>query len=405
MTVPAFLHPFAQPARPRDEFITLVSGQGAVVYDDEGNAYIDSMASLWYVNVGYGHPDMVTAISEQAATLAAFHTFEKYTNEPAEALAERIARLAPMLNSRVFFTSSGSEAVDSAIKLARIAHNRAGAPERTIVISRDRAYHGVTYGGMSAQGLPMNQEGFGPLVPAILNVDADDLGKVEGVFEQYPNEVAAVITEPVQGAGGVFPPPAGYLDGLRALCDEYGAFLIFDEVITGFGRIGEWFAAIFYGVTPDMITFAKGITSGYVPLGGVIVGRKVLDPLEADPEFTLRHGHTYSGHPLAAAAGLANLDIMERENLLSRSAEIEAVLGGGLRRLVDEGQLAGVRGIGGVWAAQAHENQDEFAVRDRMAGLGVMARPLLGNLIYCPPLVITNDQLGVLVEVLETALS
>jgi adenosylmethionine-8-amino-7-oxononanoate aminotransferase len=399
------LHPFAPPARPRDAFTTIVRGEGALVYDDAGREYIDAAASLWYMNIGYGRQDMADAIAAAAGSLGAFHTFSTFTNEPAESLAAKIAALAPQAEPRVFFCSSGSEAVDTAMKLARVAHAQAGAPERVVVVSRQRAYHGVNYGGTSVSGLPVNQEGFGPLVGSTVAVDPDDLGKMEALFAAYPGEVAAVITEPVQGAGGVWPPVDGYLAGLRELCDANGAFLIFDEVITGFGRLGTWFGADRFGVTPDMITFAKGITSGYIPLGGVVVGPAVRGPLEADPDFVLNHGYTYSGHPIAAAAGLKTLEIMEKEGLLARAGAMESRLGAGLDRIGREGRLAEVRGIGGMWGVATPADVDVAAVVARMRTHGVLARAAYGNLILCPPLVATDDQLDAILDALDASLA
>ena len=398
------LHPFAPPSRPRDAFTPMVRGEGAVVYDQAGTGYIDAVASLWYMNIGYGRSEMAEAIAAAAGALGAFHTFGTFTNEPAEALAAKVAAVSPFPEPRVFFCSSGSEAVDTAMKLARVAHAQAGAPERVVVVSRQRAYHGVNYGGTSVSGLPVNQEGFGPFIGSALAVDPDDLGKMEATFAAYPGEIAAVITEPVQGAGGVWPPPDGYLAGLRQLCDDNGAFLIFDEVITGFGRVGTWFAAARYGVVPDMITFAKAITSGYVPLGGVIVGETVREPLEADPEFVLHHGYTYSGHPTAAAAGLKNIEILEREGLLERAGVIEERLGAGLREIGREGRLAAVRGVGGMWAVETPPGVEVTAVTARMRSLGVLARAAYGNLIFCPPLVTTDDQLDTILGALDASL-
>ncbi len=271
MTTPAFLHPFARPARPADQYVTMVGGAGAEVWDRDGRRYVDGMASLWYCNAGYGRVEIADAAHAQMVALAAFSCFEPFTNEPADELAELIATIAPVPDSRVFFTSSGSEAVDSAIKLARIAQVRAGHPERTVIISRDRAYHGVTYGGLSAQGLPLNKEGFGPLVEGVINLPADDIEAVAAYLAEHGDGVAAILTEPVQGAGGVYPPPEGYLAGLRRLADQHGCYLIFDEVICGFGRLGRWFGGEHFGVQADLTTFAKAVTSGYVPLGGVVV--------------------------------------------------------------------------------------------------------------------------------------
>ena len=275
MTTPAFLHPFARPARPADQYVTMVGGAGAEVWDRDGRRYVDGMASLWYCNAGYGRVEIADAARAQMVALAAFSCFEPFTNEPADELAELIATIAPVPDSRVFFTSSGSEAVDSAIKLARIAHVRAGHPERTVIISRDRAYHGVTYGGMSAQGLPLNKEGFGPHVEGVVNLPADDIEAVAAYLAEHGDGVAAILTEPVQGAGGVYPPPEGYLAGLRRLADQHGCYLIFDEVICGFGRLGRWFGGEHFGVRADLTTFAKAVTSGYVPLGGVVVAPSV----------------------------------------------------------------------------------------------------------------------------------
>ena len=221
-TLPSFLHPFARPTRAADQYISIVGGAGAEVWDRDGRRYVDGMASLWYCNVGYGREEIADAARDQMVKLAAFSCFEPFTNEPADELAELVAGLAPAAGTRVFFTSSGSEAVDSAIKLARIAHVRAGRPERTVILSRARAYHGVTYGGMTAQGLPLNQEGFGPYVEGMVNLPADDIEAWAGYLAEHGHEVAAILTEPVQGAGGVYPPPEGFLAGLRRLADQHG---------------------------------------------------------------------------------------------------------------------------------------------------------------------------------------
>ena len=399
----AFLHPFCNTTR--DQFIEIVRGEGAIVEDRNGKQYVDGLASLWYMNVGHGRQEIVDAVAEQMRKIAAYNCFEPFTNEPADRVAERVVALSPIPDSRVFFTSSGSESVDSAMKLARIAQRLAGHDKKSLVISRGRAYHGVTYGGLSAQGLPPNLEGFGPFLDGVVNLPPDDLEAVASFMGERGDEVAAVLTEPIQGAGGVYPPPDGYLEGLRRLCDQHGAFLIFDEVITGFGRLGEWFGATRFGVTPDMITFAKAITSGYIPLGGVIVGPAVRGPLEQDSAFILRHGHTYSGHPTACAAALANLDILEGESLLERAPKIGERLGGGLRSLRDDGLLADARGDGGVWAAGLHEHHDANKLRMALLERGAISRAIgTSTLAYCPPLVITDDQIDTLVDTLADVL-
>jgi putrescine---pyruvate transaminase len=403
MAKTAFLHPFAKPTG--TDFITIVKGEGSVVWDSTGKSYIDAMASLWYNAVGHGRQEITAAVTAQMNKIAVFNCFDPFTNEPTEALAERIRGLAPVDDARVFFAGSGSEAIDSAMKLARIAHVQAGQPERDIIISRGRGYHGVNYGGTSAQGLPLNQQGFGPLLPGIINVPGDDVEAMANAFLANPGRVAAVITEPVQGAGGVWPPHEGYLQALRKLCDQHGAFLIADEVICGFGRLGEWFGCTYYGVRPDLITFAKQVTSGYIPLGGVIVGAKVRAGLEADPNFILRHGFTYSGHPTATAAGMANLDIIEKEGLLERSSKMGARLGEGLQSLVSDGLLASLRGVGAMWATVMHEGIDSVAVRNKMYELGVIPRALPGILTFCPPFVTTDTQIDHIVDSLATALT
>jgi putrescine aminotransferase len=403
VTPPAYLHPFCRPAR--DSFVTIVRGDGAVVWDDAGNEYVDGMASLWCVNVGHGRREIVDAVAVQMSALACYHTFEPFANEPADRLSDEIASFAPMNGARIFLTTSGSEAVDSAIKLARLAHVRAGRPERTLVLSRGRGYHGVTFGGMAAQGLPPNQEGFGPHVDGFENLPADDIEVWASFMAERGHEVAAVLAEPVQGAGGVFPPPDGYLEGLRRLCDQHGAYLILDEVICAFGRLGEWFGAHHFGVVPDLITFAKGVSSGYVPLGGVVVAPSVHEPLEADPAFLLRHGHTYSGHPTCAAAGIANLALMRKEDLLARAPVIGTRLETGLRAIEADGLVAEVRGAGAVWAVGLDAAHDASAVRDRMLEGGVICRPIgADTLAFCPPLVIEDDQVDRIVDTLASAL-
>lgn len=405
MSTPTFLHPFAPPTKPAEEFLSIVSGDGATVTDSDGKVYIDAMASLWYANVGYGRSEMAEAVADQMRKIAGFHTFSSFTNPAVDALADRIGSLSPHDHPRVFFCCSGSEAVDSAMKIARIAQAQGGHPERTVIVSRERAYHGVAYGGTSASGLPPNRIGFGPFLGDVVNVDPDDLAKMEAVLSEHSGEVAAVITEPVQGAGGVYPPEDGYLEGLRELCDRHGAYLIFDEVITGFGRLGTWFASQRFGVTPDLTTFAKAVTSGYQPLGGVVVGDSIADSLASDPDFVFRHGFTYSGHPAVCAAGLENLDIIEREDLLARVPGIEAKFRDGLGALRDRGLVTDVRGIGAMWAVSLPVGVSEADVFSHMLGAGVIARSLPATITLCPPLVITDAQIDQVLAALEAALS
>jgi putrescine aminotransferase len=399
----AFLHPFTAPRQ--EDFVRIVRGEGSTVFDDRGNAYLDAMASLWYMNIGHGRPEMVEVIAEQAATLAAYHTFAPFTNEPSERLADVIADLAPFERSRVFFGSSGSEAVDTAMKIARIAQREAGHPERTIIISREHGYHGTNYGGTSAQGIPINREGFGRLVGDVVNVPAGNVEVIAQVFDEHPGRVAAVLTEPLQGAGGVFPPPDGYLQSLRTLCDHHGAYLVFDEVICGFGRMGTWFASQYYDVIPDMFTFAKAVTSGYQPLGGVVLGPSVADALAANEGFILKHGYTYSGHPIATAAGLEAIAIQRRESLVERATHVGARLSEGLRSLLEDGLVTEVRGAGAVWAVELPAHLSAPDVRDVVLEHGVIVRPLDNALAMCPPLVMTDGEIDQVVDAIGAAVA
>ena len=400
--LPPFLHPFAKPTRP--SFTVIQRGQGALVWDADENEYVDAMASLWYCAVGHGRTEIADAVGAQLGTIAAYSCFEPFSNAPADALAELLVGLTPIPDARVFFCGSGSEAIDTAIKLARLAQIMAGHPERTLVISRVRGYHGTNLGGTSAQGIPLNRDGWGPLVPDVVQVPSDDTEALAVLMADRAGEIAAVITEPVQGAGGVFPPVEGYLEDVRRLCDRHGALLVFDEVITGFGRLGHWFAADRYGVVPDLTTFAKAVTSGYQPLGGVFVGPAVRGPLESDPAYILRHGYTYSGHPAACAAGLANLAIIEREGLVARAGTIGPRLGAGLEALAADGVIDHARGDGAVWAAGLRPDQDAMAIRDRMFTDGVITRAIgTDTLTFCPPLVITEEQVDRIVDVLAKA--
>jgi putrescine---pyruvate transaminase len=406
MTPPAFLHPFAKPAAGSETFMTVDRGEGAAIFDRAGKRYVDGIASLWYCGVGHGRKEIADAVSAQMMKMETYSTFDIFTNEPADQLATELAARSPMPDARVFFTSGGSEAVDTAIKMARIAHLQAGHPERQIIISRDGAYHGVNYGGLSAGGLPLNQAGFGTMLPDMIRVPRHDLDAIGAVCAQHPGKIAAIISEPVQGASGVHPPTPGYIAGLRALADQQGAFLILDEVISGFGRLGSFWAAQHYGVVPDMVTFAKSVTAGYVPLGGVLVGPAVLGPMEADPAFLLRHGFTYSGHAAACAAGLAVLKIIDAEGLVARAKPIGERLSAGLHRLHQGGHVAEVRGDGAIWAVGLRPDQDPMKVRNIMMERGAIARPIAPSTIaFCPPLVIEDADIDLLVDALEAGVT
>lgn len=397
------LHPFARPVA--TDFVTIVRGEGAAVFDADGTRYIDGLASLWYCNVGHGRPEIVDAVSRQLATLENYNIFDIFTNEPAEAFAAEVAGLSPIPDPRVFLTCSGSESVDTALKLARLTFSRSGEPHRQLLIGRSLSYHGTNFGGTSVQGLPLNQEGWGTLIEHVDQFHHEDLETAEALFADRGDQIAAVIAEPVIGAGGVYPSSTEYLLGLRKLCDEHGALLIFDEVITGFGRLGTWFAAERFGVTPDLITFAKAATSGYQPLGGVIVGARVREALEADDQYILRTGYTYSGHPAACAAGVANLAVLRDEQLLERVPHIAEVLGTGFGELLDDGLVAEVRGEAAIWGLGMHPDVSALDVRGELLARGVIARPIgTATIAFCPPLVIDDDDLHRCVTALREAL-
>jgi len=353
MTNSAFLHSFSMPAKAESDFISIERGEGALLWDDTGKRYIDGLASLWYCQVGHGRPELLDAMRAQMEKLVSFHTFDPFTNGPAGEVSDLIAAKSPHPDGRVFLGCSGSEAVDSALKIARLVQQRrhggtvAEPADRQVIVRRTRGYHGTNFGGTTAQGLHLNREGFGDLVPHFVEIPGDDIEAAASVFAEHGERIAALITEPIQGAGGVHPPVEGYLEGLRRLCDQHGSLLIFDEVICGFGRTGSWFGSQTFGVTPDMMTFAKGVSSGYQPLSGVIVSRQIADELE-DPGFLLRHGYTYSGHPMSAAAGIANINVIEHEGLVDRANHIGDRVTAAAAAMQADGLINGYRGAGAL---------------------------------------------------------
>ncbi|MBV9338860.1 MAG: aspartate aminotransferase family protein [Solirubrobacterales bacterium] len=400
MALPGVLHPFAVPARPADEFLEIVRGEACRVFDADGRSYLDGTASLWYCAAGHGRREIIDAISAQLHELEAFHTFARFTNRPEERLAELLLDLEPIPDARVLFTCGGSEAIDSAIKLVRAGHKAAGDGGRSVFLSRHYAYHGVMLGGTSAGGLPANRDPFGTLLPDFFQVDRDSLPAMRDAVAYYGAErIAAIVAEPVIGAGGVFPPPAGYLEGLRELCDESGALLVFDEVITGFGRLGSWFASHHYRVTPDLTTFAKAVTSGYQPLGGVIVGPRLRAWLEADPMYLLAHGNTYGGHPTCCAAGIANIELLRSEGLPSRARSAGARLRAGLESLRDRPGVVDVRGEGLMQAIGLESPFTAGMFTEALLERGVIghALPYANTIAFSPPLIISDDEIDELV--------
>lgn len=398
----AFLHPFSDPTKPEDEFINIVRAEGSTLWDDTGKPYIDGMANLWYCQVGHGRREMIDPIVAQLETLAAANTFDPFTNDVAARAAAMVAERSPHPDGRVFLGCSGSEAIDTTLKICRLVHQARGDADRQIVVRRTRGYHGTNFGGTSAQGIAANREGWGDLVPHFIEIPGDDIEAAATAFAQHGQQIAAVLTEPVQGAGGVFTPPDGYLESLRRLCDDHGALLAFDEVICGFGRTGNWFGAQTYGVTPDLIVFAKGVSSGYQPVSGVIVSRAVADVLESRATM-LRTGYTYSGHPVGAAAVIANLNLIETDGLAARATHLGERFAKGLQALTDDGSIEGFDGVGGIWGAEL--GRDSMPVRAKLLELGVVMRPIGTRLAMCPPLVLTDDEVSQMLDALDQALA
>ncbi len=395
------LHAFAPPAKAEADFVNIVRGEGSLLWDDAGNEYVDGLASLWYCQVGHGRTEIVDAVAEQMRRLEAYNIFDPFTNEPAARAAAMIVERSPHPDGRVFLGCSGSEAVDTVLKMVRQFHQLAGDAERQVVVRRTHGYHGTNFGGTSAQGIAPNREGWGDLVPHFEEIPNDDLEAAATLFADRGDRIAAVISEPIQGAGGVHLPPDGYLEGLRRLCDDHGALLIFDEVISGFGRTGQWFGAQHFGVTPDLITFAKGVTSGYLPLSGVIASRRVCEAFE-EPGFVFRTGYTYSGHPASCAAGIANLELMDSEDLVERANHVGGRIRSGLEALQADGLIESWRGTGAVYAAEL--GRDSIPIRNEMMANGVIVRPIGTCLAICPPLIITDDEVGRVLDTMAEAL-
>jgi adenosylmethionine-8-amino-7-oxononanoate aminotransferase len=407
-----FWHPFAAMGAVRHDELVLTSAEDVWVWDEDGKRYLDGTAALWYANAGHGRAEIADAIAAQARQLAAYSAFGDFANRPALELAERLSDLAPGDGWRVFLASGGGDGVDTALKLARRFFAATGEPDRVHVISRTAGYHGTHGWGTAVSGIPVNREGFGPATAETTQVPHDSLEALDAAFAEVgPGRVAAVIAEPVIGAGGLYPPMPGYLEGVQALCRKHGALFVADSVICGFGRLGTWFGVERFGLEPDLIVFAKGVTSGYLPLGGVMASARVAEPFFAEGGPIFKHGATYAGHPTCCAAALANLDILEREHLLDRSREMEGQLLEGLQSLVDHPLVAEARGGIGLLAAIDLDPEVRAAsptvVQDvflRARRRGVIVRPLANGLAVSPPLTVTQEHLDLLTATLSEAL-
>jgi putrescine---pyruvate transaminase len=411
----ALWNPFANMATLAGHAVNIVRGEGCTVFDDAGRPYLDALASLWYCNVGHGRVELADAAAAQMRELAAYQTFEFYTNPPAEALASKVAGLAPVGGAKVFFTpGGGSDAVDTAAKLARAYWRAVGQPAKQICIGRTHAYHGMNAYGTSLGGIPALTQGYAPLVEVVEHIAWDDpMALDKAIGELGAERVAAFFCEPVIGAGGVYPPPDGYLAEVREICRRHDVLFVSDEVVTGFGRTGDWFASGRFGLAPDLVTTAKGLSSGYAPIGAVIAAPNVAEPFwrEGSAEV-FRHGYTYSGHPTACAVALANLELIERESLVGRVAALEPVLADTLAPLAEHPLVSQVRAGTGLLAGV--EIAEEARAADPALGprlvaeiraRGVITRLLRGvALQVSPPFVITEAEIAQIRDVFAAAL-
>jgi L-2,4-diaminobutyrate transaminase len=416
----------------------ITSGEGVYVRDDRGRRYLDAFAGLYCVNIGYGRREIADAIHEQAKSLAYYHTYMGYTNEPTVLLSERVLAMAPGRMSKIFYGVSGSDANEMQVKLVWYYNNVLGRPAKKKIIARERAYHGGTVMASSLTGMPIYHKAFDLPLGPILHTTVPHAYRAapramsEREFSRYcadqlealilaegPDTVAAFIGEPVLGTGGIIPPPEGYWDEIQRVLRHYDVLLIVDEVVCGFGRTGADFGCQNYGIEPDLITVAKGITSAYLPLSGAIVGQRVWEVLEqgSDALGPFGHGYTYSAHPLGAAAALANLDILERENLAGNARDTGAYLQQRLREtFTDHPLVAEVRGVGLLGALEFAADKvgrqgfdPTLKVGPRISaaclehGLIARAMPHGDILGFAPPLVISRDQVDETVELTRQA--
>lgn len=407
-----------------------VKGHGAVMTDADGQSVIDGLAGLWNVNVGHGRAELAEAARDQMATLAYCSSYAGSTNYPAMTLGEELSRLTyPSINS-FFFTSGGAESTESSIKTARFYWKAVGKPDKTKIISRLRGYHGLTLGAMSATGLAAFWPMFEPRVPGFSHIAAPDPYRYvprdpgvsvgvaaaneleDAILREGADTVAAFIAEPIQGAGGVIIPPDDYFPRIRQICDKYGVLLVADEVITGFGRTGRWFGLEHWGIEPDIMQFAKGITSGYVPLGGIGVSDAIREVMNTvPPSKRWMHAFTYSGHPTCCAVALRNIRILREEGLVARAAELGKRLAARLAALSGLDGVGNVRSLGLIGAVEVvadkatkalhpAERQMTQRLADALLARGLYTRVVLDCICIAPPLVITEAELDRLVDII-----
>jgi len=412
----------------------ITRAEGSTIYDGEGNAILDGMAGLWCVNVGYGRDELVRAAAEQMQELPFYNTFFKTATPPTVMLAAKLAEKLGGKLSHVFFNASGSEANDTVMRMVRYYWSLKGEPKRTVFISRRNAYHGSTMAGASLGGMAHMHPIGGLPIPGVehvaqpykfmegFNEDEEAFGarvaqEIEDrIIKIGPENVAAFIGEVVQGAGGVIIPPKGYWKRVEAICKKYGILLVVDEVITGFGRLGSWFGFQHFGVTPDLVPMAKGLSSGYLPISAVGVSSDIVKVLrEGNGEFA--HGYTYSGHPVAAAVALKNIEIIEREGLVERvKNDAGPYFAEALKRLENDPLVGEVRSLGLIGAVEivskkrtnerftGKEGKAGPIVRDACIKNGLMVRGIRDSIVMCPPLIMTHAEIDRMVDIIGRSL-
>ncbi len=404
-------HPFADMAAVAGNELVIVKGEGAWVTDSDGNRYLDASGALWYCNVGHGRAELASVAADQMARLASYQVFDQMANEPALQLALELSKITPTgPDSSVFFGSGGSDAIDSAAKIARRYWTAQGNEERTIIVSREGGYHGTHAFGTSLSGIEVNSAGWGPLVEDVYTAPRDDTRALRSLFEALSGRVAAFFGEPVQGASGVYPPVPGYWVEVQAACRDHNVLLIVDEVVCGFGRLGRWFGSERFEIAPDLVTVAKGLSSGYLPIGAVIASSRITDVIFEAGSF--RHGYTYSGHPTACAVALANMEILRAEGLIERVAELEPSFVAAFTPLREHRGVSAVRTAGFLAGIELDDEAvEEFPglaglVVEGMRRRGVLARALLERTIQIsPPLIVEPEEMQTIASAADEALT
>ena len=421
------IHPYLPSST--TERVVMNKGKDCKLWDIDGKEYLDATGGLWLAQIGHGRESLAEAAKTQLETLEYFTSFWEFSNDKAIALAKKLVEISPDNITHVYFTSGGSEGNEAALKMARYFHHRRGNSNRNWIIARRNSYHGIAYGGGSLSGFPVYHEGFGPMLPHVEHVtppwpyrhelysgqDPTDflINELEETIKRIgPENIAAMVGEPIMGVGGMLVPPDDYWPRVSALLKQHGILLVFDEVVTAYGRVGEWFAAQYFGVEPDIIITAKGITSGYIPLGAVLMSEEVATELGKDFGFPM--GYTYNGHPTAAAVALENIRVIEEEGLLDQAKKIGEYLHNGLRELLDLPIVGEVRYVGMMHAVELVSDKETRAPLPMLQPMlpdvirretGVIVRDCGHNLVLSPPLIMTEEEADKCVAALRDVLT